>query len=1719
MYTNVNKDTASDTYTQVFGIDTSGVNSGEVSMFGSAQDMLLIDTSGEGVISGVFTSGPYIGTTGFLTTRSIVKTFDLIAEGEIEGLSTGDFIWSGHAEEGQIGFESGAIVPYTSAPESWLRSIYLNDTPIVNSNNQYNFQSAQVAFTNGTPSGIASGDGFLNIDNERSVEKTRVINERLRGPDPNDQDDNPFYYHSKVYRFLNPELSKLKVHIKIPTLTYTKVGGTQMAAAAGESGSDTTWTESEWPVEELGQVRGSAIVFNYRYRPIEKDGYGNIDYSESRKWYGMGGTGGNDDRPFISSVKGLIRSAYIHDYVLQFDTDLKTDNVVGWEIEITRITLDSIESHIVNQSYIDSITEVYQNALCYPNSAIASMSFNAEYFSQIPNRSYDVRLLKVKIPDNYDPILRTYSSEPWTGNFKSEKEWTDNPAWIFYDLITNKRYGLGRFLGDIPVDRWTLYEISKFCDTLVSDGEGGFEPRFTCNVLINTREDAVKVLQDFASIFRSIVYYGYGNIYPAIDKPRDTIAQFVNSNVGDGNFTYSSSSKKTLPTVCLVRYNDKRNFYKPAIEYVENTELIRKYGIVEKELTAFACTSRAQALRLGRWILSTESEQKETVSFDTGPEAMLLRPGDIIKVTDTNRSETVLGGRATRVNQTGIVFDRVIDLKPNTDYSLSLTTPTYFYDPSIVDVDSQTYYQDFRKSHVQTYDFNTSTTSNLSITTGVLSNENLDVSGTHLTLTNGSNMFSSTDRDISDNSVWSLGDINTKNTNLYSVISTKENDGLSYKVNALLHSTGKFTYIESGIYYSYVPSVAGISTPPPAPDRVTLTNRVHPQSDSGQTRRIEIKISPCSTAPPTCDIGTTAGYKIYLKQGATEFVDGVDTEEGTSVPKSEFYLETIYFSDYKINGEPVTFYLPPENDDYAVRVFAVNSVGIVSASNEEASISIGNHYPVRDVNIHSLRLASDYVYNEAPGQGTVIKDRFPSTNSKDVIVQWDTTFLNESIEVLPIKYQIGIHVPNVGSSIAGSGISSYETSETVFNFNFQRNRDMSTCTSCSNGYVRGPLRHFDLTVTAKDTDGNLSSGVTNGGQQYGWDIIEVINPKPTGLYLTPRRADGKRVAIQTSDDVIWTDQFLDSDGLVHIDLLGNSLNDLAGGFAYVSKHPFSGEDFKANGTPKTVEERIAEGRLTLSEVEGATAGKSGEYEISESHFQSPSGTTFGYQDAKITFNPDISGAFNPPYYLAAKFYDDFDREIYNNGTPLYDGWNSGLINFFNPNTPSANQQSGLWLSFARDTTGTNNQFLSENYCLSTGTCGSFTASPDQGYPTAFAAAGRPSWAANSNSTFATKINPTKYYSANQGGFKYWLRVNVNGQWEGQGISHVKVLTQKDVNTLYEYKGFFEYSCTMKEDKFNAHGYQYWEPNADDSITRCRFRQTQVNSNNQAETAYIDSNMVYFWGGQYNNGFPYYATTGATKPFLPGNVLDDELTRAGIAWTYDLHTRYPVQDRAWNSDKDSIASYNEKGQMIQSIDGYNNQAVIDRPLRGFRRFRVYFDENNLPEPSNPSGLASYAIVGLNCWNGEYESWPVNNVNNVPPNTAHLQDSILFAKDGYNVFPSSVQSWLGKGDLFENIPGVWNHHPAGFGQGFGGLVKTQRYFDIHLGRMIDDSYLNEAFFGVVTTNDYSISDQVVRIPSTWADSGLKDAVFSHDPYVTMSIADGGDGSGKWNDPKFI
>jgi hypothetical protein len=1699
--------------TQYYGVGVASINSDQLDTYGS-EKIVLIDTEGEGVISGEFPSWhARSGETGYYTSRSIVKSLDLLGEGEIEGIVSGEWVPDDEtAKEGQIGWTGVKFQPLASQnPEAFLRSVYLNDTPIVNANGYYNFQSAEIAIANGTPSGITATDNFLSVGETSVLEKTRRINERLYGPDIDDEDQNEFYFYPKVYRFLNKDLENVRVNIKVPALSYTKITNDPNLEP------DSSGEVPTWGTDEVGQVRGSRLTFKYRYRPIYKDKSGNLDLGISREWYGVGGDGDSRRIPYTSQIQGIIRSSYLHPFTVQLDPSLRepADNkyqLAGWEIEVTRSTLESIESHIVNQSYIDSVTELYSSTLCYPNSAISAMNFSAEYFSSIPNRSYDLRLLKVKVPGGdggYDPITRQYNDQPWGGTFQDEKKWTDNPAWIFYDLITNKRYGVGKYLEGTTIDKWTLYEISKFCDTLVSNGEKGFEPRFTCNVLINTREEAFKVLKDFASCFRAMMYQGAGGIQTAMDKPRDPIAQFNNDNVIDGNFTYASVSRKAIPTVCLVRYNDKNNFYKPALEYVENSEAIRKYGVREKEVTAFACTSRSQALRLGRWILSTEVEQTETLTFNTGPEAMLIRPGDVVRVTDSNRATGKYMGRTITASTDSILIDKTIpelhETNNNKNYSVCLTTPSYFYDESIVNVTGQPDFAAFRKSHVQSFDFSPS---NSSITLSkVAISGSTEASGTKINCS--SDMFSTAGRDIVNQSTWSLTQLDDKSNNLYSVVSTRENDDLTFGVEAIAHNTGKFEYIESGILYSYVKTPQGVTASPPAPHSISLVSGSHPDSPYGYTKRIQVTINPCNGAAGSCDKGTTVGYKIYAKLGsswsASEMVGS------TSVPKSEFLKETIYLSDNTdSNGNPQTYYLPSANGTYSFRVFSINTIGAYSAGYEGASKTISNHYPVKDIKIHSLRLANKYFFNEVEEQ-TIEKDFFKSNDDKDAEVQWNAKFLNESSFSLPISYKVSIHEPSDISVLPGTELKSYTTPNTIFNFSFDKNKNLP------NG--AGPRRRFDMVVQAIDSEGVSSSGQVldnNGTTNFGWDIVEVMNPKPTGYHITPRLNSSTQVAYQKGCDLTWTDQFIDSDGFVHLDLLSNTFPDLAGGYAYVSRHPFSGADFDLEGKPypPTVNLQNGEGvyRSSLKFGSGELY-KTGEYEISETNFEAE-GATFSSQDAKITFKPTLVGEFSPPYYMAVKFYDSFDKEIKDKGVNTT--WKSGLLN----NTNSNSSETGLYLAFARDTTGVGGDKITKTHCLTSGACGEYLGDPDQGGSTC------------ASNTFSAEIFPTKYYSANQGGFKYWVRMNINGQWEGQGISHIKVLSQKDVHTLYNYKGFYEYSCRINEqaqdyDVGTHHGGYYdenddWVPTSFDlgvqtvffpyhtnSTSRCNFRMGKLNDDGSMDYSSVgDKNPGLKFGGGTTPtyGYPLYSVWGATLHddlFQASDYLDNELSFAGIAKDYgDM-----VPDVWTDDEKDKIDSFNERGNVI---------AGKSRPLRGFRRFRVYFDDNNLPQPNSASGLASYAVVGANCWNGEYESWPADNQGGEAPSTGDLAGNILLAKDGYNVFPSSVMSYLYKGDLFENIPGVWNHHSAGFGQGFGGLVKTQKYFDIHLGRMIDDSYLNEGFFGVITTNDYGISSQLARLPAGYdQETELHDAVYDVYPFVTKSIASGGDGAGTWKE----
>ena len=342
---------------------------------------------------------------------------------------------------------------------------------------------------------------------------------------------------------------------------------------------------------------------------------------------------------------------------------------MGWELKIVRQTKDSVSAARRNISNIDSITENYETRFAYPNSAIVSQKFNAEFFSQVPDRAFDTKLLKVNVPGNYNPITKNYESTGpsttnggWDGTFATQKQWTDNPAWCFYDLITSNRYGLGKYIPESYIDKWTLYEIGRVCDTLVSDGYGGVEPRFTCNLILTQREEAYKVINDMASVFRGLVYYANGSIYTTQDTEKEPIFLFTNANVEDGNFSYASSAKRNRHTVAIVRYNNKNDFYKPAVEYVEDFDAIRKYGINEIELTAFGCTSRGQALRFGRWALLSETMETETVSFVAGTEGAYLKPGDVFKICDSNRTSKRYGGRVKEVlSNTGHVSANLLE--------------------------------------------------------------------------------------------------------------------------------------------------------------------------------------------------------------------------------------------------------------------------------------------------------------------------------------------------------------------------------------------------------------------------------------------------------------------------------------------------------------------------------------------------------------------------------------------------------------------------------------------------------------------------------------------------------------------------------------------------------------------------------------------------------------------------------------------------------------------------------------------------------------------------------------------------------------------------------------------------------------------------------------------------------------------------------------------------
>ncbi|EIX7370712.1 host specificity protein J [Citrobacter freundii] len=331
-----------------------------------------------------------------------------------------------------------------------------------------------------------------------------------------------------------------------------------------------------------------------------------------------------------------------------------------WTIRLRKITADANSAKIGDTMTLQSFTEVIDAKLRYPNTALLYIEFDSSQFNgSIPQISCEPRGRVIRVPDNYDPETRAYSGT-WQGAFKWA--WTDNPAWIFYDLVITDRFGLGNRLSAANIDKWTLYQVSQYCDQPVPDGKGGSgtEPRYTCNVYVQDRNDAYTVLRDFAAIFRGMTYWGGDQIVALADMPRDVDYAYTRANVIEGRFTYSSSTTKTRYTTALVSWSDPGNAYADAMEPVFEQPLVARYGFNQLEMTAIGCTRQSEANRKGRWGILTNNKDR-VVSFDVGLDGNIPQPGYIIAVSDELLSGKVMGGRISAVNGRVIKLDRVAD--------------------------------------------------------------------------------------------------------------------------------------------------------------------------------------------------------------------------------------------------------------------------------------------------------------------------------------------------------------------------------------------------------------------------------------------------------------------------------------------------------------------------------------------------------------------------------------------------------------------------------------------------------------------------------------------------------------------------------------------------------------------------------------------------------------------------------------------------------------------------------------------------------------------------------------------------------------------------------------------------------------------------------------------------------------------------------------------------
>lgn len=419
------------------------------------------------------------------------------------------------------------------------------------------------------------------------------------------------------------------------------------------------------------------------------------------------------------------------------------------DVRMVRISADSSDLRLSNEFTWTSYTEIIYSRLAYPNSALVGIRIDAEQFNSIPQRSYLIRGIKVIIPSNAtvdSTTGRLTYAGIWNGTFGAA-QWCSDPAWILWDLLTSTRYGLGEHLDVAQLDKFSFFAASQYCNEIVPDGFGSYEPRFSCNVNIQTSEEAYKLINDMCSVFRAMPYWAVGSLTVSQDKPVDPAYLFTLANVTEEGFSYSGSSLKTRPNVAVVSYLDLA-LRDITYEVVEDAEAIAKYGVIKTELSAFACTSRGQAHRIGEWLLYTERYEGETVTFATSMDAgVIVRPGQVISIADPVKAGARRGGRISSATTTAITVDDATGL--TTPGTISAVLPAGTVELRTVQ----------------------------------------SIAGSVITVTSA---FSAAP---GANSVWVYETTNIE-ASTWRVLGIAEQDGSKYAITALSYNAGKYDYVE-----------------------------------------------------------------------------------------------------------------------------------------------------------------------------------------------------------------------------------------------------------------------------------------------------------------------------------------------------------------------------------------------------------------------------------------------------------------------------------------------------------------------------------------------------------------------------------------------------------------------------------------------------------------------------------------------------------------------------------------------------------------------------------------------------------------------------------------------------------------------------------------------------------------------------------------------------------